>query len=1119
MIIPKILMIFLPALLATAILRGDGPSVVGVESSGLNLLTNGSFELGLGAEPFYPGWRIAKTALAASEVPGLPVLDTANAHSGRQSLKLSRGRGRGVAYLDFQSPKLSDNMATHFSFWTKAGRPGVKMLFGICPEDGKGRTPASPRLVQRDLATGWQLWHCPLPARSGIVPLRVEFSSGSEESFEVWIDDVSWTMGTAFGESGERTRAGAVEVVLLPESRNDIRFADKPVVFRWSADADAKRDVSLNLTLRDLTRGGEAMTVWRGKASLSPIPSQGEIVLPEIKRGAWWAELEVRDSVSQALLGIGRERFTVMTDLHGVPAPVDFDAGYHGGIEFGDEIGFNWRGYWTLDDFFATQFQTGFRVQRDIFDWEHLEPEQGHYDWGYLDARVDAAHRNGCTTIICTPHKPLNLSQEEARKVLNNPDSGDGRWIYQTATDISGHAVRSTPMGGSGDPAKRNRLFAPDPKALSDFMTTLAARYRGKIDAIEFLNEPNLYIDPVGLIEYYFKPAYAAMKKVAPDLPVLMNQTMDFAADGNGYTGQFLKLGGFDYSDGVFHHPYGVSQLEENGLEGVKTLEQLVEIYSKPGKKMLLGMSEIHGLGGSSRAFIRGEVVQRAFLDWAVGCRWSAGGLLTRQSFYEGTGPRHWFLRGASAPGVGSVHMNALYSTLGGYRFLRRIELDDNVLILALEKADAKPGEERYAVAIEAAQLPLTVSMLETKLEGIAFSAFDFTGEPVKLSSLVDIQIGNGTLYLRSNDARLLDRLQAGRVSWAQNISGEIEERLGPEAETTIYATGLPPRKPSEVGVINRWAVLSGIRDSGAHGKNFPVDEKITTRSGELVWPVDQARMVDQPQPYVLLAGGNPAEIARHYAHTSIHASQAGEITAYFSATGPAILWLNGTTRIELSDMAYGLVGQEWRPIKFPLVAGMNHILVQVASQGAPCAFALSASREATNNASLTVDDEGFIRKWRIIGPWKNWRNAEGKYQGNAKAFPPEQGVNFLLNDTGLRKMPLIWHAATYATPVIPHPWVDGISYAFTVVEVTEDTPCLASLGSDDGFVLWINGQLVGRNAASRALKVDSDKLPVLLKKGRNQVLFKIDDTGGAGSFTVRFVHEDGRPVRLGIVD
>ncbi|MDR1279919.1 MAG: hypothetical protein LBK99_03760 [Opitutaceae bacterium] len=1093
----------------------------------VNLLTNGSFELGLGAEPFYPGWRVAKSALASSETPTLPVLDTTVAHTGKQSLKLSRARGKSIVYLDFQSPLFAENTATHFSFRAKTNRVGVTLLCGVCPEDGKGRVPNAPRLLHGSLATGWQLWECPMPAPAGIVPVRIEFSSTGDEPFDVWIDDVNWTAGKPPSppSAGTRTRSGAVEVVLLPATRNGIHFADQPVALRWSADSDTTRDVAMILTLRDLTRNGEAEIAWRGAAALSPDPARGDIVLPNLKRGAWWAELEVRDAASQTLLGVGRERFTVMADLKKLPAPVDFGAGYHGGVEFGPEVSFNWRGHWTLDEFFATNFQTGFQVQRDIFDWETLEPERGKYVWDFPDTRVEAAWRNGCTTILCVPHKPLNLAPAESSKILGNPDPGAGRWLYQTARDITRHAVRSAPMGPSGNP---NRLFAPDPGALADFMAALARRYHDKIDAIEFLNEANLYIDPEGLIEHYYKPGYPAIKRAAPDLPVLMNQTMDFAADGNGYTGQFLKRGGLDYSDGVFHHPYGVSLLRDNGLESVRTLERLAETYSKPDKKMLLGMSEIHGLGGGSRAFVRGEIVQRALLDWAVGCRWSAGALLTRTTFYEGSGPRHWFLRGPFAPGISAVHMNALYSVLGGYRFLHRIELDDSVLIMTFEKTNATPsppspsssGEVRYAAVITAAQLPLVVSLLKTDFEGINLSAFDFTGEPVKLSSLTDVRIGMDALYLKSNDAALFDRLKSGRISWGQSIVGETEEVTGSEAEANIYATGTPPRREQTCGIITRWTLLDGTPGSGnTSGENFPLENNLAAANGELVWPASRTRMVDHPLPYVVLSGKNASGTAWHRAHTSIHAAQAGEMTLYFSATGPAVLWLNGTKRIDFSDLPHGLVGHAWRSFPVQVKAGMNHVLVQVASRGAPCAFALSANREALDNSPVAVDEEGFVRKWKMVGPWKNWRNREGKFQGNARAFMSEPIPDFSLHATGLRNMPLIWRHATFDTPVIPHPWVEGVSYAFTTVDVSEDTHCLAALGSDDGYVLWINGELAGRNAASRALKVDAEKIPVLLKKGRNQVLFKIDDTGGAGAFALRFLHEDGSPVTLTVGD
>ncbi len=1086
------LMISLPTATLPAATGGAQPIVPSPPppASVTNLLTNGSFELGLGAEPFYPGWRTTKASLPYDKTPSLPVLDSSVFHSGRQSLRLSRAEGKGIAYLDMQSPLLPPNSATWFSFWAKAGRTGVKLLAGICPPDGKGRTPTAPRLLHGDLSTEWQRWQCELPARSGVVPLRLEFSSDRKEPFAVWIDDVSWTLEKPSAPDAgarPRVRAGAVEMVLLPATRNGIHFADKPVALRWSADADRERKVALALKLTDLTRRSDAVVAWSGEAALAPLARQGKIVLPDLKRGAWLAELEARDPGSRALLGVGRERFTVMTDLRGVPPPVDFAAGYHGGIEYGEEIGFNWRGHWSLDEFYATNFQTGFRVQRDIWDWDKIEPDKGRFVWDLMDARIEAAHRNGGTTIICAPHKPLNLPRDKYKAILDNPDAGEGRWLYKTGVDISEHGVRSTPMGSSADPAKRNILLAADPDALAGFMAAVAARYQDKIDAIEFINEANLFITPKGLIDHYLKPAYPAIKRAAPTLPVLMNQTADFSADGNGYTGQFLKLGGPGYCDGVFYHPYGVSLLAKRGLRAAKALEQLAADYSTPDKKLLLGMSEIHGLHEISREFARGEVVQRALLDWSVGCRWSAGVMLTRNTFYEGSGPRHWFLRGPFVPGVGAVHMNALHATLGGYRSLGRIELDDNVLIMRFEKPDAKPGEERYAVAITAAQFPLKTVVLEADLRGVGLTAFDPFGEPVTLPSPERLHLpGMDAIYLRSNDLSLFERLRAGRIIWGQNFAGEVEEISGDEAEAVIYATGAPPRKPRTCGVLTRWTLLDK-----AHAQT------------------------DHPLPYVVLSGEPPPEVTWHRARTSIHASQAQEVTLYFNATGPASLCFNGTDNIDFSKQAYGLVGRAWQSFTVKLKEGMNHVLVQVASRGAPCAFALSASKDALNDSPVAVDAEGFIRKWKMVGPWKNPLDREGRFLGNARAFPPEPLPDFLLHARGLREMPLIWHEASFATPVIPHPWVDGVSYAFAQVEVGEDTRCLASLGSDDGFALWINGVLAGRNATSRSLKMDEEKIPVLLKKGRNQVLFKIDDTGGGGGFALRFLHEDGRPVAL----
>ncbi len=1086
-----------------------------------NLLTNGSFELGLGAEPYYPGWTTPKVALDEADVPPLPELDTTSAHSGAHSLKLSRSKGVRTVYLDIQSPEFSGNTQTYFSFWTKASRPGVNLIAGVCPPDGKGRTPNGPQIVRGKLEGEWQQWTGTLEVDDPFVPVRIEFSGGGASDYQVWIDDISWTL-VPLPEAASLPRAGEVEIVLLPSARNGIHKASEPVSLRWSAQAAHATPVKMTLTVRDLTRQLPAQTLWKNTLELGTDIQQGDIPLGAMKRGAYVADVEVRDANTGTLLGAGRERFTVMTDLKQVSAPVDFNVGYHGGIEWpgSGDVSFNWRGHWSLDEFYSTNYQTGFRVQRDIFDWEKIEPLPGEYRWGPLDVRTSAAARNGCTTIICVPHKPLNMKREQYAKLMAGTDEGEGKWLYRTGTDISPYSVRSNPMGSSRDPQQRNILLAPDPGVLSDFMAEVADRYGDKIEAIEFLNEPNLYINPEGLIEYYFEPAYEMMKLVAPELPIFMNQTADFSADGNGYTGQFLRLGGAAYCDGVSYHPYGSSLLEQGGLAAAKNLETLLEQYSTPEKKLQLGMSEIHGLGGhSNMTFVRTAAVQRALLDWAIGARWSAGIVLSRNNFYEGSSPRNWFLRGPFVPGVGAAYMNGMFAALGGYRLLQRIELDDNVLVLCFEREADTSDDKQYAVAIVAAKIPLRRAELESALADVDFQAYDAFAEPMDLETPDKIQLGADALYLKSDDPALFEALKQGRITWGQDITGEIEVLSGQEAEWVIFRTGLPPKEHQTCGVLQRWTLID--EGDADFADQSPVQAGMANAEGELIWPVEQTHSVDQPLPYVVLDDGTSGQAGGVYASTSIYSPKPQELTFSWSATVPAALWLNDGDQVTLPVEDTAPVGTVKTPVTLKLHEGMNHIYVRLERGDKPAVFALNADAPSKDEP-LKVDADGFIRSWYMIGPWANWRNTEGVYVGNTRRCPPERQLSepdFSLCETGKDDLTLVWHKVDSAQPAISHPWNDAVSYAYAVVEVQSDTDCLASLGSDDGYTLWVNGELVGRNAASRSITLDEEKLPVVLRKGRNTVLFKVDDTGAGGGFALRFIDADGRLLKLKVVE
>jgi hypothetical protein len=74
--------------------------------------------------------------------------------------------------------------------------------------------------------------------------------------------------------------------------------------------------------------------------------------------------------------------------------------------------------------------------------------------------------------------------------------------------------------------------------------------------------------------------------------------------------------------------------------------------------------------------------------------------------------------------------------------------------------------------------------------------------------------------------------------------------------------------------------------------------------------------------------------------------------------------------------------------------------------------------------------------------------------------------------------------------------------YLRTQIKVDQPTTTDLRLGSDDGIRVWLNGQLVFENKVLRSLVANSDKLPINLRAGANDLVVKIvNETGDDGAF------------------
>ena len=85
--------------------------------------------------------------------------------------------------------------------------------------------------------------------------------------------------------------------------------------------------------------------------------------------------------------------------------------------------------------------------------------------------------------------------------------------------------------------------------------------------------------------------------------------------------------------------------------------------------------------------------------------------------------------------------------------------------------------------------------------------------------------------------------------------------------------------------------------------------------------------------------------------------------------------------------------------------------------------------------------------------------------------------------------------------------------YALTYLVAPEEMDASLALGSDDGAIVWLNGEEVFRLDTGRAYSSKSDRIPVRLKKGINPLLVKVKQGGGDWGLCVHVETPDGRPL------
>ncbi|MBN1350130.1 hypothetical protein JXJ21_12015 [candidate division KSB1 bacterium] len=177
---------------------------------------------------------------------------------------------------------------------------------------------------------------------------------------------------------------------------------------------------------------------------------------------------------------------------------------------------------------------------------------------------------------------------------------------------------------------------------------------------------------------------------------------------------------------------------------------------------------------------------------------------------------------------------------------------------------------------------------------------------------------------------------------------------------------------------------------------------------------------------------------------------------------------------------------------------------------------------------SNIIENGTYIHDWLLCGPFPNCEGCSREnyeHDERCKGFftdylqsmkgeklaTPAEGTRVTVPEYNLTRTWFYYHSETEKIPFneIFEPNDLVVAYAFCRIESETERKAILSVGSNDGIAVWFNGEKVHENHCSRWLQPDNDYVPVMLQKGKNRLLIKVDEGTGDFGFAVRFLDYD----------
>ncbi|HGJ66829.1 TPA: DUF3471 domain-containing protein [bacterium] len=134
---------------------------------------------------------------------------------------------------------------------------------------------------------------------------------------------------------------------------------------------------------------------------------------------------------------------------------------------------------------------------------------------------------------------------------------------------------------------------------------------------------------------------------------------------------------------------------------------------------------------------------------------------------------------------------------------------------------------------------------------------------------------------------------------------------------------------------------------------------------------------------------------------------------------------------------------------------------------------------------------------------------------GGESGITPKDGTTIQINDKDYK-----WQYYESNDDIVDLIKVFGqkdyvIAYAWAEIVSKEDKDVLLGIGTDDSVKIWLNGKLIHEKWIGRGVNKDDDIILIKIKKGKNQLLFKVQNMQMAWGFCCRVLGKESLTERL----